>query len=108
MDKEYILEKLRENKEYFDKYEVVKIGLFGSYLSGEATEESDIDILIKMKETENNYFNYCYVLYFLEELFNKKIDLINATNNTLNYKVPQVKEHFEKIRKDILESVLYA
>lgn len=107
MDKEYILEKLRENKEYFDKYGVVKIGLFGSYLSVEATEESDIDILIKMKETENNYFNYCYVLYFLEELFNKKIDLINATNDTLNYKVPQIKEHFKKVRKEILESVLY-
>ena len=76
MDKEYILQKLRENKEYFSKYGVVKIGLFGSYLSGEVTEESDIDILIKMKETENNYFNYCYVLYFLEDLFNKKIYII--------------------------------
>ena len=48
MDKEYILEKLRENKEYFSKYGVVKIGLFGSYVSGEVTAESDIDILIKI------------------------------------------------------------
>lgn len=61
-----------------------------------------------MNITKDIYFNYCYVLYFLEEIFNKKIDLVNATNDTLNYKVPQVKEHFEKVRKDILESVLYA
>ena len=78
MDKEYILEKLRENKEYFSKYGVVKIGLFGSYVSGEVTEESDIDILIKMEENQNNYFNYCYVLYFLEDLFNKKVDLVGT------------------------------
>ena len=44
----------------------------------------------------------------MEELFNKKIDLVNATNDTLNYKVPQVKEHFEKVREEIMESVLYA
>ena len=108
MDKEYILGKLRENREYFSKYGVTKNGLFGSYVSGEVTEESDTDILIKMEENQNNYFNYCYVLYFLEDLFNKKIDLVNATNDILNYKVPQVKEHFEKVRKEILESVLYA
>lgn len=108
MNKEYILEKLRENKEYFKKYGVVKIGLFGSYVYGQETEESDIDILIKMESEKNNYFNYCYVLYFLEELFNKKIDLVNATDEKLNYKVPQVREHFEKVRQEILGSVLYA
>ena len=108
MDKEYILGKLRENREYFSKYGVTKIGLFGSYVSGEVTEESDIDILIKMEENQNNYFNYCYVLYFLEDLFNKKI-YSRIRGSIISFaQVPQVKEHFEKVRKEILESVLYA
>lgn len=107
INKEYILKKLRENRDFFDKHEVKRIGIFGSYAKDEATEESDIDIIVEMNITKDIYFNYCYVLYFLEDLFNKKIDLVNATNN-INYKVPQVKEHFEKVRKDILESALYA
>ena len=45
MDKNYILQKLSQEKEYIQsKYEVDKIGLFGSYAKETQTEDSDIDI----------------------------------------------------------------
>ena len=43
-----VLSFLKENKDIFKKeFHVSKIGLFGSYARGEATEESDIDLLIE-------------------------------------------------------------
>jgi len=38
-------------KEFQEKYNVEKIGLFGSYARGEAHEGSDIDIVINLKKT---------------------------------------------------------
>jgi len=51
MTKEYILDVLRKNRSLLeDRYGVEKIGLFGSYATNQATDESDIDIFVKLKE----------------------------------------------------------
>ncbi len=58
------------------KYPIQSLALFGSYSRNEATEESDIDLLITFS---NNEIGYEYLdLYFdLQQLFgNKKIDLV--------------------------------
>lgn len=50
IDKTNILNYLKEHySEFKNKYNVEKIGLFGSYARDEATENSDIDIFVKMK-----------------------------------------------------------
>ncbi len=37
----------KHEKELKEKYGVMKIGIFGSYLKGYAKEESDLDILVE-------------------------------------------------------------
>ncbi|MFM7603351.1 MAG: nucleotidyltransferase family protein [Pseudanabaena sp.] len=50
LDREYILNELRDLKlELCDRYKVTKIGVFGSVARNEATEESDIDIVVEME-----------------------------------------------------------
>ena len=50
IDKTNILNYLKEHySEFKNKYNVEKIGLFGSYARDEATENSDIDIFVKME-----------------------------------------------------------
>jgi len=47
-----ILHYLSQHKtEFQEKYDIEKIGLFGSYARGEAHEDSDIDIVIDLKKT---------------------------------------------------------
>ena len=47
MTKEYILEKLLQNREYIEqKYSVDKIGLFGSYAKDLQKKGSDLDVLV--------------------------------------------------------------
>ena len=49
MTKKIILNYLNQHKsEYKEKFGIEKIGLFGSYARDEATDKSDIDIVIEM------------------------------------------------------------
>ncbi len=69
-----ILRLLEENREKIKSFGVKEIGVFGSVARGEQTDESDVDILV---ELENKTFNsYMGLLFFLEELFERKVDLV--------------------------------
>ncbi len=68
---------LHLEKERLSALGVQSIGLFGSYLRGEADENSDIDILIDLTDES------CMTLFSLIELeqslsakFDKKVDLV--------------------------------
>jgi predicted nucleotidyltransferase len=75
MTKKYILNFLKSNKELLKRnYQVTKIGLFGSYARDEAKESSDIDIAVEI-ESKNSFRSFFSLLHFLEESFDKKIDL---------------------------------
>lgn len=74
MTREQILDFLKQHKqEMHDSFGVIRIGLFGSYARGEARDDSDIDIAIELvKNTADSYFG---LLHYLEDSFQKKIDL---------------------------------
>ena len=47
IDREYVLAKLREQREHIEReYGLRMVGLVGSVARGEATEESDIDVVV--------------------------------------------------------------
>ena len=54
----------------------VRIGIFGSVVRGENTENSDIDILYRLKDTVG-LFNIIRIKDSLEEKLNKKVDLVS-------------------------------
>lgn len=61
-----------------DKYNVSKLYVFGSAISGKFRKDSDIDFLvtfdkIELSEYADNYFDF---KFSLEDLFNRKIDLL--------------------------------
>lgn len=76
LNKEFILECLEKKKESITKFGIKKIILFGSYAQDNQNEFSDIDFLIKFKKNRGNYDDYIKLLHFLEDLFHKKIDLV--------------------------------
>ena len=86
MNKKIIIEELTKRKKKLEIHGVKKIGLFGSYLKGKQKRGSDIDFLVSM-EKENLGENYFKVLFYLENLFGRKIDLIvdKSLRPELNY-----------------------
>jgi len=70
-----ILEFLSAHKpEFEEKFGVVTIGLFGSYVRGEERDDSDIDIAVELKK-ENIADEYFNLLHYLEDNLHKRIDL---------------------------------
>jgi len=91
-----ILKKIEESKDKIKKFGVRRIGLFGSYIRGEQRKESDIDVLVEFEKGKKTFDNYMELKFFLEDLFNCKVDLV-----ILESIKPDLKPH-------ILKSVKYA
>ena len=71
---ETILNTLTEHSEKLYELGVRKLGLFGSFVRGEQTRGSDIDILVTMARP--SFDDYCNIKFYLEDLFERKIDLV--------------------------------
>ncbi len=63
-------------KQLKEKYGIKEIGIFGSYARGEAKDNSDIDILVEFEKGKKTFDNYMELKFFLEDLFNRKVDLV--------------------------------
>ena len=53
-----------------------KIGIFGSFASGQETAESDVDVYLEFVEGMKTYDNFFAVHELLQELFGRPIDLV--------------------------------
>ena len=79
IDRSNILNYLKEHySEFKNKYHVEKIGLFGSYARDEASENSDIDIFVKMKPS---LFDMVAIKEQIENDLNRKVDIIREHKN---------------------------
>jgi predicted nucleotidyltransferase len=74
--KDRILQTLQANQKQLEAFGVQEIGLFGSYVRNEATIDSDIDLLIDIQKEKKTFKNFMSLAYYLEELFNKKVELV--------------------------------
>jgi predicted nucleotidyltransferase len=67
----------RHKKELKDRFQVKEIGIFGSYLSGEQSKESDLDILVEFqKNAKLSLFDVADLEIRLSELLGVKVDLV--------------------------------
>lgn len=83
-------------KKILKKEGVKKAGIFGSYVRGEATQESDIDILVEFKK-KISLFDLVGIEGKLNQATGKKVELV--TYKSLN---PLIKETVLKEEKKII------
>ena len=84
-----IMSLLKKHNDILKKYKVKRIGLFGSYIRGEQKRYSDIDFLVEFEEP--TFDNFMDLIFYLEDLFRKKVELI--TNGSLS---PYIEPYVEK------------
>jgi len=58
------------------KFKVKTLGVFGSYVRGEQTKKSDIDILVEF-EQPINLFEFMDLEEYLSKLLGTKVDLVS-------------------------------
>lgn len=77
-DKNIILKTLSEHSSQLRNFGVTQIGLFGSFVRGQATDESDIDLLVDISTEKKTFRNFMSLNYYLEELFHLKVELVTV------------------------------
>lgn len=76
-DKAHVLSALRSYKDDIrEQFHVKGMGLFGSVVRGEATEESDIDIVVDFDDGAS-LFDLCGLGNYLEDRFGRKVDVVS-------------------------------
>ena len=92
--KEQILQTLAENSNKIKAFGVTRIGLFGSYARGDATNLSDLDFIVEFRK--KSFDSYMNLKFFLEDLFGCKVDLV----------IPETIK--PRLRPGILKEAIYA
>lgn len=88
MTKDDVLNYLREHyQEFHNKYNVEKIGLFGSYARDEATKDSDIDIFVQMHP---KLLDMIAIKQLIEEDLHKKVDIVRLRDKMNPYLKKQI------------------
>ena len=90
-DQNKILSTLREyKKKYAKQYGIEDIGIFGSYARGEAKEESDVDVFLKLKHS--NLFLLSRIRIEIEDLLGIHTDVVQVRDRMNSY----LKKHIEE------------
>jgi hypothetical protein len=92
---EEIREKIKQKEPYLiNRFHIKTIGIFGSFLGEEFTDESDIDILIEFSDPID-LFDFIRLEMFLTELLGRKVDLVMKSSLK------------PRIKNKILEEAIY-
>jgi len=84
-----------EKQQLATRYGVSKIGVFGSFVFGDFTQKSDIDVLVEFNRSVG-LFQLLDLQNYLSAKLGRKVDLVS-------------KDSLKKyIKKDILNSTVYA
>lgn len=78
MDKQRVIATLREHQDELARQGVLHAALFGSVARGDATAESDIDIMLDIDpKAKFSVYDFVVVSDYIAGLFDKKVDVVN-------------------------------
>ena len=82
---------LEQQKEFLkNKYKIKEIGIFGSFVRGDITEDSDVDILVEFEEVPS-LFKFIKIENYLSNILGIKVDLVEKKSLK-----PRIGEHILK------------
>ena len=75
-----IIRLLKAEKAFLrNEFGVINIGLFGSYVRGNQRADSDIDLLVELKEPRFDWIAGLHI--YLEKRFDRRIELVRKNDN---------------------------
>jgi uncharacterized protein len=92
MNRQEILERLRQNECALRERGVIHAALFGSRARGDDRPDSDIDIMVEIApQADIDLFEYVSIKHYLEDLFATRVDIANR-----RFLKPLVRSHAER------------
>ncbi len=77
-NKQQILTLIADNKQAFSNFGAHKVGLFGSFVRGDQTRDSDVDLLIEFVPGQKNYRNLLGTADLAEGLVGRRVEIVTV------------------------------
>ncbi len=85
MNKEQVLHTLKEHKPTLERrFGVTRLALFGSFARDQASDKSDVDILVRFSSPPD-WRTYFGAQFYLEDLLGRMVDL--ATDSEIRHEI---------------------
>ena len=78
ISRDEVLRVIEQNQTILKQLGVRRLGLFGSYVGGEAVPVSDLDFVVEL--SEKSFDAYMDLKMFLEDLFRLRVDLVTMSS----------------------------
>lgn len=76
MEKQEIFTRLQQNTIHIQSLGVQRLGLFGSYVRGEQTDASDVDLLVEFETGKKTFDSFMSLAFYLEDLLERPVELV--------------------------------
>lgn len=76
--KRTVLDTLRQHETELRAFGVRRLGLFGSFVRDEATERSDVDLLVEFAPGQKTFDAYMNLVFFLEDILGRPVELVTT------------------------------
>jgi len=96
LTKQEIIQRLRSQHAALRVLGVRRMGLFGSFVRDEPTDQSDVDILVEFEPGHKTFDNFIRVAFLLEEVLERPVDLL-----TLEGLSPYIAPHVLREVEDV-------
>ena len=75
-NKQQAFERIQSHQSALKLFGAARLGLFGSFVRDEQSEESDIDFVVEFEPGKKKLHNFLDMADYLEEVMARKVDLL--------------------------------
>ena len=94
-----ILDRLQRHRDRIRSLGVERLGLFGSFVRGQQSKKSDIDLLVRFRAGEKNFDKFMDLALFLEDLLQRRVELV-TTEALSPYLGPRILSEVQDVSLD--------
>lgn len=76
VNKQEIIDLLKANSEKLQQLGINRVGIFGSFVTGTQTANSDVDLLVEFNKGQKNFHNFMDTANFTEAILGRNVDLL--------------------------------
>ena len=96
--KQEILRRVQTRREAIRSLGVERLGLFGSFVRGEQSPQSDVDLLVRFRPEEKTFDNFMELAFLLEDLLQRRVELV-TTEGLSPYLGPHILEEVQDVSR---------
>jgi predicted nucleotidyltransferase len=67
---------LAKNQDRLKQFGVRRLGVFGSFASGQQSNHSDVDIIVEFEKDQKSFDNFMQLASFLEQQIGRRVELV--------------------------------